>query len=260
MEESLQALKDGTIDCIFPVCLTVHDGEELGIMMTEPLMKTEMYVAMRSSERGKISLQGNLPVALVEGEPNYRTFLMDNFPDWRIVYYKTPRECFESVAAGMTDCLLLSNYRLGRNADLLNEYRLTTITTGEDMSFSFALRRQDDHLYAILSREANYIPDTLIDSALAAWSFEEKRYTLMDYFRDHFLEVIVLFAVILLVILFLLFRSQRSEKKARESPQALKESQEREEQQPRLPDRRRRIRCSFKRAGFPGQEKPDIRF
>lgn len=32
MEESLQALKDGTIDCIFPVCLTDFDGEELGII------------------------------------------------------------------------------------------------------------------------------------------------------------------------------------------------------------------------------------
>lgn len=240
MEESLQALKDGTIDCIFPVCLTDYDGEELGIMMTEPLMHTEMYVAMRSSERAKISLQSELSVALVEGEPNYRTFLMEKFPDWKIIYYKSPKECFESVAAGMSDCLLLSNYRLGRNADLLEKYRLTTITTGEDMSFSFALRRQDDHLYAILSREANFIPDTLIDSALAAWSFEEKRYTLMDYFRDHFLEVIILFAVILLVILFLLIRSQHSEKRARESLQALKESQEREKQQQReLSDTRR---------------------
>lgn len=240
MEESLQALKDGTIDCIFPVCLTDYDGEELGIMMTEPLMHTEMYVAMRSSERAKISLQSELSVALVEGEPNYRTFLMEKFPDWKIIYYKSPKECFESVAAGMSDCLLLSNYRPGRNADLLEKYRLTTITTGEDMSFSFALRRQDDHLYAILSREANFIPDTLIDSALAAWSFEEKRYTLMDYFRDHFLEVIILFAVILLVILFLLIRSQHSEKRARESLQALKESQEREKQQQReLSDTRR---------------------
>ena len=44
-------LKKGEIDCMFPANITDYDAEKLGLILSPPLMNTEMDAVVRSSEQ-----------------------------------------------------------------------------------------------------------------------------------------------------------------------------------------------------------------
>ena len=47
-EAALKAMKAGEIDCVFPVNLSSYDADQMGVRLTDPAMKTEMNVVMRT--------------------------------------------------------------------------------------------------------------------------------------------------------------------------------------------------------------------
>ena len=47
----LEAMKNGEVDCMFPANLTAYDGETLGVIMTQPLMTSDMMAVVRESDQ-----------------------------------------------------------------------------------------------------------------------------------------------------------------------------------------------------------------
>ena len=117
-EEGLQALIDGEIDCLFPVSLSAYDGEQSGVIITDTFVKTEMYAAVRTADRQGLSPDREMTVALISGNPNFETFLMDHFPGWGTVYYEDAPAGFRAVGTGEVDCVLVTNHRLNRMNEL----------------------------------------------------------------------------------------------------------------------------------------------
>ena len=73
-----------------------------------------MYATVRTADRQGLSRDKELTVAISKGNPNYVSFLMDNFPNWKIAYYDSAEAAFQAVADGEADAGLLSNYRINR--------------------------------------------------------------------------------------------------------------------------------------------------
>ena len=230
-DEAITALKNGEIDCVFPVNLTLYDGEDLGLLTTEPLMKTEVYAAVRTSDRHHFSPDGDVTVALTETNRNDRTFLMEYFPDWTPAYYDSQERCMQAVAEGEADCVLVCNYQLGKLDDTLQKHELTPITTGRDINFTFAIRSGDDYLYSIMNKTGHYLPESAVNSALVSYSYDEKVMTVYDFLQLHMVAVVTVLGTILAIILFFLANSMHSTAKAKASLRALKESLSREEKQ-----------------------------
>ena len=219
----MDALNHGVIDCVFPVNLTPYDGEEKGVLAVSTPIETEMYAVVRTSGRSDFSLFGEIAVAVNQGNTSYETFLMDNFPNWKPVYFDTSEDCLRGIAAGEADCMLMSNYRVGRISELLERYKLTTLTTGTDMVEYFAVRRQDSALYSILNKATVLVPSSVINAALTHYSFVESKVTLATFLRSNILGVLIAFGIILAVILTLLFRSRRSERETRNALSKIEE-------------------------------------
>ena len=74
----MKALKDGEVDCVFPANLTVFDSETLGVLMTPPLMRTEMDAVVRASDQKEFSRKKDVTVAVNRGNTNYDMFLSDH--------------------------------------------------------------------------------------------------------------------------------------------------------------------------------------
>lgn len=214
VEEGLMALRNGAIDCFFPVNLRAYDGEKLGAIITDTFVKAEMYAAVRTADRQGVSGDQEMTVAMIKGSPNYEIFLMDNFPNWKTTYYDDNEAAFRAVSAGEADCVLVSNYRLNRIADLCDKYKLSTLATGEFMNLSFACRREDDALYSILNKSSRMLPDSAINSSLTSYSFQSERVTFGDFLRDNLAVVMTTVAAVALVIIVLLLRSVSAERKA----------------------------------------------
>ena len=213
-DEGLQALTEGRIDCLFPVSLSAYDGEQLGVIITDQLVSTEVYAAVRTADRQGLSPERRMTVAITHGNSDFGSFLMDNFPNWTIAHYEQEKTGFEAVASEDADCVLVSNYRLNRMNDLCNQYRLSTLSTGETMDLSFAVRREDDCLYSILNKISHLIPDSTVNSSLTDHSFMDEKVTFDQFLRDNLLLVVSVLATIMLLIITLVLQNIRSERKA----------------------------------------------
>ena len=215
-EDALEALRKGEVDCIFPVSFTDYDGEKFGVLVTDPPMHAEMYAVMKKGHRKNYSLKEIESVSYVKGYHYHENFLKKYFPKWKVVFYDKPAKRFQAVKSGEADCFLVSSYRLNSLADLISKYKLTTITTGEDMSLSFALRRDDVQLYSILNKVNSLVPEASVYSALAGYSYEEKKVTLADFVQDNLAAVIAFIATVATVILALMLFGAKTQKKSTE--------------------------------------------
>ena len=108
---AMEALKSGEIDCMFPANLTDYDGEMSGVVMTAPLMRTEMDAVICEEDKQYFLKKSKVRVAVNSGNPNYEMFLVDHFPSWTPVTYDTTATCLDQIAQKNADCIIISNYR-----------------------------------------------------------------------------------------------------------------------------------------------------
>ncbi len=79
-EAGLKDLAAGKIDCYFPINFSSYDGEQYGVIITDPFVTTEMYAVVRTADHLGVSPDREMVVAVMEGHPNHETFLKDYFP------------------------------------------------------------------------------------------------------------------------------------------------------------------------------------
>ena len=224
-EAALQALVSGKIDCVFPVSLSAYDGEQLGVIISDPFVSTEVFAAVRTADHMGVSPDRAMKVAVMKGHPNHVTFIKDNFPNWEIEYYDTNADCFKAVGDSEADCTLVSNYRLNRVNDLCTENHLSTLATGKNMELSFAVRREDDCLYSILNKVNRLIPNATVNAMLTSHSFLDEKVTFFDFLRDNLALVAAGAALIIAVILLLVLRNMRASTKVKEGRQIISEAE-----------------------------------
>lgn len=212
-EEGIKALQRGEIDCLFPVNLSSYDGEQLGVIITDPYVSTELYAAVRTADRQGISPEQPMTVALTRGNLDFETFLKDHFPDWKTRYYDEREDGFKAVSAGEADCVLINNYRLNRVKDLCERYELSPLSTGGGADCCFAVRRDDDCLYSILNKISRLIPGSLIHSSLTANSYSNDRVSFSSFLRDNMASVFAYVTGLALLIIALLLRVIRTERR-----------------------------------------------
>lgn len=224
-EDALQAMANGEIDCVFPLSLSSYDGEQRGVIITDPLVSTEMYAIVRTSDHQGISRDREMTVAVVKGNPNYESFLMDNFPNWNIAFYDDSQSVFKAVVSGEADCGLVSNYRINRLTDLFEKYDLSVLATDEVMDMPFAVAHGNRNLYSILNKITRLIPDTTINSSLTNYGFSDDKVTFLDYLRDNLIYFIASVAIVAVIILLLVLRNVRAEEKVEEGRQIISEAE-----------------------------------
>ena len=211
---ALEALRNGEIDCVFPANLTGYDGETMGLVMTPALMRTDIFAVVSESAREFFKSKKHVIVAVNEGNSNYISFLQENYPDWRVVYYPTTPDCLRAVGEGMADCVLVSSFRFNNISRLCERYNLTTFSTGVGLDYCFAVRNGQTELYSILAKASGLIPDSTVNAALSEYLTADARRTLADFIQDNLAIVMIAGGALLLVFLFLMARSMRAEKKA----------------------------------------------
>ena len=219
--DAMSALKNGEIDCMFPSNLTSYDGEEAGVVMSPPLMRTEMDAVVRAEDKQGFLRNTQVLVGVNRGNPNYEMFLKDHFPTWTPVYYNDTPACLEAVRGNKADCIIVSNYRysdISRQCERLN---LTTVYTGVDMDYCFAVREGDMLLYSILSKIISQVPEATVNAALTYYSTLPRETGFVEYLLDNPIIVgLVVFCVILLVIVGILLFRLTAQKKPAAPPQA----------------------------------------
>ena len=213
-QAAIEALKRGEIDCMFPANLGAGDGEALGLFMTPSMMRTDIFAIVRQADCHVFGDREHVIVAVNEGNPNYDSCLLDDFPGWHTVYYPTTAECLKAVSQGVADCVLISSYRYNNIARQCEKERLAAVATGRELDYCFAVAAGHPELYSILSRVADLVPEAAVNTALSRYVAEDSKVSVADFVSDHIIAIAAITGAVLLIILALLIRSRRAEKKA----------------------------------------------
>ena len=228
---ALEAMKNGEIDCVFPVSLSSDYCETNGIMKISSIMQTEMNVMVRANDRPEIAPGKELKVAVNYGNTAFETFIMDHFPEWKIVVCDEGEDCFRAVALGEADCALICDYRMNAVESLREQYDLIALPTGEAMGLSLAVRRDDHALYSILNKIANLSANEEMEYALVSYIYSDQKVSFSQFLRDNWIVVVVVLTVIFAVIIFLLFLRLKSARRVNEQQKQIEETLRRELEQ-----------------------------
>lgn len=220
---AIDALKRGEVDCVFPANLTEYDAEQMNLVMTHPLMCTEMDAVVRAAEQKGFLRKSPVIVAVNEGNTNYDIFLAEHYPQWKRKYFKDTAECLDAISKGEADCIIISSYRYGNIAKQCEKLRLSTVYTGVEMDYNFVVAEGNTDLYSILSKVTAIVPDSVVHSALVYYSTEDVKTSLIDVVKDNLLFILAIAAVILLIITDLIFHTFRAERKVLEKDNEVKD-------------------------------------
>ncbi len=223
-EEALNALEAGEVDCVFPVYLSTYDADQRGIRLTEPAMKTEMNAILRMSERQDLSDDTEMTFAVNADMINVDTFIKDNYPNSKIKSFDGLQACYDAVAKGNVDGVLVSNYRIPSEEETLSKNRLYTVPTGESLPLSFAVNRSDKELYVIMNKTALVTKSAEMDSALASYMIADQKVSVTNFLKDNWLIFLTVLTVIFAVILFLLVQKLKAERIANRQRHLLEEA------------------------------------
>lgn len=212
---AIEALKNGEIDCMFPANLASYDAENLDLLTTPPLMHTEMDAVVRASDQKSFLRDDHVIVAVNEGNTNYDLFLEEYFPDWEIKYFKDTPTGLDAIANKEADCVIISNYRYSNISKQCEKLHLTTLYTGVDIDYYFAMNKGDPQLYSILAKVTNVVPDSTVNTALTYYSTEDVKTSFFDLIMDNLVIVLSVVSVVLLIILILVLFSIRAEKRVK---------------------------------------------
>ena len=202
---AMEALKNGEIDCMFPANLTDYDSETEGVLMSPPLMRTEMDAVVREEDRQNFLRRSQIRVGVNLGNTNYEMFLVEHFPSWTPVRYADTPACLDAVAAKNADCIIISNYRSNDIAPQCERLNLVTVYTGVDMDYCFAVKEGNTILYSILSRIISQAPDATVNAALTYYSTIPRQVGITEYITNHpLIAALVVFCIVLVVIVLIL--------------------------------------------------------
>ena len=218
---AMDAVKSGKVDCMFPANLTDYDGEEQGFLMTNPLMRTDITAIVLESVKGSFAKKEHITVAVNAGNPNYNMFLIDNFPDWRPIIFKDTPEGLKAIRDGKADCLLMSNFRYNNVSKLCDEYGLTSVSTGVELDYSFAVGRGNSVLYSILNRIIDLVPTSTVEAALSHYFTEDAKLTFGEMIKQNIVYVLIAFGVIVFILTLLLIYNTRARKKVEKSQELI---------------------------------------
>lgn len=209
-EDVMEALRNGEVDCMFPVNLSGYEAEMQNTVMTPPLVDTEMYVVVRAKGPNIFTKEGNVKVAVNVGNLNYEAFLARYYPNWEKVYYSTSEDCLKAISDGAADCLVISNYRYNNIARLCEKYHLTTFSIGIEMDYCFAMEKGQTELYSIMAKIVSLVPDSSLVAALSHYIAEDSKITFTDVLVDNLPVILTIATVIVVVILLLLIQNMRA--------------------------------------------------
>ena len=216
----LEALKNGEVDCMFPANLTAYDGEVAGVVMTAPLMTTEMDAVVRAEDQQEFLRKSTVRVGVNQGNPNYEMFLQDHFPGWTPVLYTDTPACLDAVAGRNADCIIISNYRYNDIAAQCDRLNLATVYTGVDMDYCFAVREGTTVLYSILAKIIRQVPHASVNAALTYYSAGRTGTPGRLPAHPAVIVFLIVSLVLLIIVLVLAFRIRKLKKPAEKTSRA----------------------------------------
>ena len=192
VEKLYAALENKEIQAIFPA---FNDGWYAGqndTRVSALLASTAMNVVFS----GDYTEDTYDRLAVTENSMFQLGYVQKYYPDSKLVYVDSLKECVEAVKDGRASATILSRYRTTEYISKTANRKLHFLGIQQSCDLGFAVRSGNIELLSLLNRSIRIIGTDTLDSFANKYSFYEKKYTVSDFITDH------LFGTALLVLLF----------------------------------------------------------
>ena len=225
-ESSIEALKAGTVDAVFPIGMQPYDAQVRGLWLTNPVIGLEMFAITRAKDYGKLNLNGEVRIAINnKGNPYIRSLIQDNFPKWKLFDFYSLEECLKGVADGRVDVFLVNNYRLSALGKILEKYGLIAVSAGTTGSFSFAVAKSNRTFYSLLEHLTTMMTTTERNASLTRNLDLQHKVSFTDFVRDNFFPVLGGLIAVFSLILYLMWLRMKSARVATERLELIEATQ-----------------------------------
>lgn len=215
MQELTQALADGDIDMIFHFSQNPYIAEQNGFVLSNTVWTVNMAAV---TTQNYFDETAENTVAIAKEDELLRWYISYNYPKWKVLDYDTFKDAEKAVRKGEAGCMVIRPEQTPRYVE---DTALHSVYLTQAGNTSFAVKRGNSTLLAILNKTLQTIPTTMLSGALSMYDSTLQKVTVVDFFKDNFITVtavlLLIFAVILLIILSLLHKSQAAEVRAREA-------------------------------------------
>lgn len=208
-DDMIAAMNDSEIDVIFPVGGGLYFSEENGIYQSNAVTAsiTEL-VSLHDSDN--ISSK---TFAINQNNRMQYYYVINNFPNAKIVYYPSINECLDAVLSDKADCTTINGLR----SDILKnrKYRnlsMHQLKTSDDRCFGIQIGNEG--LLKLINRGMNVVGSEYAQELSYKYSQELYNYTISDFIKDHMNVFGSLFMLVIMIILILLARDSKHYKAA----------------------------------------------
>lgn len=208
-DDMIAAVRDGSVDLVFPVGGGLYYSEENGIYQSNAVVSTstELVYADEYSEDKLKSFAVNSSNSM------QYYYVKTNFPDAEIKLYDSIEDCLEAVIAGKVCCTTLNGLRAN---DIIKNSRyrglyLKQLNKADDRCFGVKIGNEG--LLKLLNRGMNIVGEEFVQDLSYNYTDKLYKYTFADFLSDNAgIITAVIVGAAALLILFLIYDAKRTKK------------------------------------------------
>lgn len=217
VDEQLEALRKGEVDCIFPVYNCRFHAEKYGYLLTQSLYNTSVTALVTGDN---FSETNKNVVAVNKNRLERIIYLNNNYPNWTIKKYASDEECIAALRRAEVDCTVFSSYAINNIISPRSYGELQAVALNSEMELSLAVRPDNIMLLSVLNRAIDLVPKADLNSSLSYFSTPNERHvSFSEFIKDNLWAVLVTILLVTLAIvgtvLVLLKRAKEAERQAR---------------------------------------------
>ena len=227
--ELTDALQAGDIDAAFPIYDSIWISEQEGIVQTNNLVSSTIYMIYK----GEFSGDTTQVIALSDQSAFQRNYVAANYPASQLYPADTLEACLDAVKQGKATCTFFNS---GQAEPYLsrNEYeKLNRLSLGEPVNYCIGVRKGNNVVYSLLERGISLIDKSAMTNAMYAYSSVGVSYSVADFIQDNVLLVLsvtlIFIALILAVAVMLAVSLRRTKEQARREEEMLRVTTEQKE-------------------------------
>ena len=208
-DDMIEAMNDSEVDVIFPVGGGLYFSEENGIYQSNAVTAsiTELVFLHDSDHINSKTF------AINQNNRMQYYYVINNFPEAKIVYYPSINECLDAVLSGKVDCTTINGLR----SDILKnrKYRnlsMHQLKTSDDRCFGIQIGNEG--LLKLINRGMNIVGTEYAQELSYKYSQQLYDYSISDFIKDHMYVFGSLLLLVVVIILVLLVRDSKHYKAA----------------------------------------------
>ena len=208
-DDMIAAMNNSEVDVIFPVGGGLYFSEENGIYQSNAVTSsiTELVFLHDSDHINSKTF------AINQNNRMQYYYVINNFPEAKIVYYPSINECLDAVLSGKVDCTTINGLR----SDILKnrKYRnlsMHQLKTSDDRCFGIQIGNEG--LLKLINRGMNIVGTEYAQELSYKYSQKLYDYSISDFIKDHMYVFGSLLLIVIVIILVLLVRDSKHYKAA----------------------------------------------